>query len=66
MSEQTLREIYGRHFEMVVQDGAIGCIMASYNKINGIKATQGSSFRCCERAPKAPVEQGELWLRRSE
>src|SRR5690606_416809 len=27
MNEQTLREIYGRHFEMVVQDGAVGCIM---------------------------------------
>lgn len=40
MDEQTLREIYGRHFEMVVQDGGVGCIMASYNMINGVKATQ--------------------------
>ncbi len=40
MTEQTLREIYARHFEMVVQDGAVGCIMASYNKVNGVKATQ--------------------------
>lgn len=40
MNEQTLREIYGRHFEMVVQDGAAGCIMASYNLINGVKSTQ--------------------------
>jgi beta-glucosidase len=40
MTEQTLREIYGRHFDMVINDGGIGCIMASYNKINGTKATQ--------------------------
>src|SRR5690606_11842274 len=35
MDQQTLREVYGRHFEMVVQDGAIGCVMAAYNLING-------------------------------
>ena len=40
MNEQTLREIYGRHFEMVVQDGGIGCVMASYNSINGVKSTE--------------------------
>jgi beta-glucosidase len=40
MDEQTLREIYGRHFEMVVEDGGVSCIMAAYNKINGKKSTQ--------------------------
>ncbi|MDF3065191.1 MAG: Beta-glucosidase [Polyangiaceae bacterium] len=40
MDEQTLREIYGRHFEMVVKDGGVSCVMASYNSVNGIKATQ--------------------------
>ena len=40
MDEQTLREIYLRHFEMVVQDGGVSCIMAAYNKINGVKSTQ--------------------------
>jgi beta-glucosidase len=40
MDEQTLREIYGRHFEMVIRDGGIGCIMASYNSVNGTKSTQ--------------------------
>lgn len=40
MDEQTLREVYGRHFEMVVRDGGIGCVMASYNSVNGIKQTQ--------------------------
>lgn len=40
MDEQTLREIYGRHYEMVVRDGGVACIMASYNKVNGVKSTQ--------------------------
>jgi beta-glucosidase len=40
MDEQTLREIYGRHFEMVVRDGGIGCVMAAYNAVNGKKSTQ--------------------------
>ncbi len=40
MDEQTLREVYGRHFEMVVRDGGIACIMAAYNSVNGTKSTQ--------------------------
>lgn len=40
MDEQTLREIYGRHFEMVVQEGGVACIMAAYNSVNGTKSTQ--------------------------
>lgn len=40
MDEQTIREIYGRHFEMVIRDGGVGCIMASYNSVNGTKSTQ--------------------------
>lgn len=42
MDEQTLREIYGRHFEMVVQDGGVSCVMAAYNKVNGKKSTQNA------------------------
>jgi beta-glucosidase len=56
MTEQTLREIYGRHFEMVVQDGGVGCIMASYNLINGTKSTQNKHL--LRDILKAPVEQG--------
>lgn len=33
MDEQTFYEVYGRHFEMVVQDGGVACIMAAYNDI---------------------------------
>ena len=40
MDERSLREVYGRHFEMLVRDGGIGCVMASYNLVNGKKATQ--------------------------
>ncbi len=33
MDEQTLHEIFGRHFEMVIQDANVACIMASYNLV---------------------------------
>ena len=39
VDEQTLREIYGRHFRMVVQDSGVASVMASYNKVNGEKST---------------------------
>jgi beta-glucosidase len=39
MDEQTLREIYGRHFRMVVQDSGVSSVMASYNSVNGTKST---------------------------
>jgi beta-glucosidase len=56
MSEQTLREVYGRHFEMVIQDGGIGCVMASYNEINGVKNTLNKHL--LRDILKAPVAQG--------
>jgi beta-glucosidase len=40
--EQTLREIYGRHFRMVVQDSGVSSVMASYNSVNGTKSTENS------------------------
>jgi beta-glucosidase len=40
MDEQTLREIYARHFGMIIKDGGVSCIMASYNKVNGLNSTQ--------------------------
>jgi len=58
MNEQTLREIFARHFEMVVQDGGIGCIMASYNLINGKKDTQNKHL--LREILKAPVEEGGM------
>jgi beta-glucosidase len=58
MTEQTLREIYARHFEMVVQDGGVGCIMASYNMINNVKSTQNKHL--LRDILKAPVESGGM------
>lgn len=58
MTEQTLREIYGRHFEMVVQDGGAACIMASYNLINGVKATQNPHL--LRNVLKAPLSEGGM------
>jgi beta-glucosidase len=40
LDEQTLREIFGRHFRMVVQDGGVASVMAAYNEVNGTKATE--------------------------
>ena len=55
-NEQTLREIYGRQFEMVIQDAGVGCVMAAYNRVNGVKSTQ--SKHLLRDILKAPVEQG--------
>jgi beta-glucosidase len=40
MDEQTLREMYTRHFEMIIRDGGVACVMAAYNLVNGKKMTQ--------------------------
>ena len=40
VEERALREIYGRHFRMVVQDGGVASVMASYNKVNGVKSAE--------------------------
>jgi len=58
LDEQTLREVYGRHFEMVVQDGGIGCVMAAYNSVNGVKSTQNAHL--LRDVLKAPIEQGGM------
>ncbi len=42
MDEQTLREIYARHFEMVIEEGGASAIMAAYNLVNGTKSTQSA------------------------
>jgi beta-glucosidase len=47
-SEQTLREIYARHFGMIIQEGGVSSIMASYNQVgvmggaSALHATQSS------------------------
>jgi beta-glucosidase len=39
MDEQTLHEVYGRHFEMIVKEAGVACVMAAYNEVNGTKST---------------------------
>ena len=58
MTEQTLREVYVKHFEMVVKEGGAGCIMASYNLVNGKKATQNAHL--LRDLLKKPVEQNGM------
>jgi beta-glucosidase len=40
VDEQTLRELFTRHFGMVVQEGGVGGVMAAYPAINDIRCTQ--------------------------
>src|SRR5690606_31454128 len=42
----------------VVRDGGIGCVMASYNLINGVKSTQNRHL--LRDVLKGPVEQGGM------
>ena len=42
MDEQTLREIYARHFEMIIKDGGVACVMAAMNLVNGTNCTQNN------------------------
>eukprot|EP00945_MAST-04E_sp_MAST-4E-sp1_P001259 g1259.t1 len=35
VDKRPLHELYLRHFEMVVKEGKVGCIMTGYNKVNG-------------------------------
>jgi beta-glucosidase len=34
MDEQTLQEVYARHFGMIVKDGGVACVMAAYNQVD--------------------------------
>jgi beta-glucosidase len=56
VDEQTLREIYGRPFEMVVRDGGVACVMTAYNEINGVSSTVNPHL--IRDILKAPVAQG--------
>jgi beta-glucosidase len=44
MDDQTLHEVYGRHFEMIIQDAGVACVMAAYNAVNGVKSTVSSTL----------------------
>jgi len=61
MDEQTLREIYVPHFATVVQDAGIGCIMAAYNLLQGIKCTENKHL--LRDILKGPVEANGLGFR---
>ena len=39
---QTLREKYGRHYEMIVEEGGAASVMAAYNLVNSTHSTQNS------------------------
>jgi len=47
VSERTLREIYLRGFEIAVKEGNAGCVMTSYNRVNGEYAP--NSYDLCTK-----------------
>jgi beta-glucosidase len=61
MNEQTLREVYTRHFDAVVNEGGVGCVMAAYNSVNGTKCTQNRHL--LKDILKGPREQNGFGFR---
>lgn len=55
LDEQTLYEIYGRHFEMVIQDAGVACIMASYNLVQSCQSVQTNPPTGCGTAANATL-----------
>ncbi len=44
MDEQTLQEVYARHFGMIIQDAGVACVMAAYNLVD----TDGTPKNCTQ------------------
>ncbi len=45
MDEQTLREVYARHFGMIIRDGGVSCVMAAYNEM---QVGSGQALNCTQ------------------
>ncbi len=61
VNEQSLREIYARPLEMLVEDGGVACVMTAYNSVNGTPASQNSHL--LRDILKAPLSQGGFGFR---
>jgi len=44
IDEPTLREKYGRHYEMITREGGAAAVMAAYNLVNGTHSTQNQTL----------------------
>jgi len=42
VDEQTLHEVYGSAYEMIIKDGGVACVMAAYNLVNSSNCTQNA------------------------
>jgi beta-glucosidase len=61
VDEQTLREIYGRPFELVVRDGGVACVLGAMNRVNGEEAVASSHL--IHDILKGPVSEGGFGFR---
>jgi beta-glucosidase len=61
VDEQTLRELYGRPFEMVVKDGGVACVVGAQNEVNGEKAVANAHL--IHDILKGDVSQGGFGFR---
>ena len=44
IDEETLHEVYGRHFEMIIQEGGASSVMGAYNLVNSTHSTENSEL----------------------
>ncbi|MEO8903461.1 MAG: glycoside hydrolase family 3 N-terminal domain-containing protein [Polyangiaceae bacterium] len=44
MDEQTLQEVYARHYGMIIQDAGVACVMAAYNQVD----STGTAQKCTQ------------------
>jgi beta-glucosidase len=62
IDERTLREVYARNFQIVVEKSDPACIMAAYNSVNGINAPENPHLLTdiLRTAPSSP-QRGWAW-----
>ena len=46
MEENTLQDVYARHFGMIIKDGGVSCVMAAYNLIQA--PPTGTALNCTQ------------------
>lgn len=62
VDERTLREVYARNFQIVVEKSDPACIMAAYNNVNGVNSTENPHLLTdILRTTPASPQRGWAW-----